>query len=110
MLTVVLAPSKLRYDSGRSLSRTRTIQASLTAFFSVFLACLLFIGVQFVAVFWSAHNMVYASEQSFVYIPPVTQPTESAVSKSEVDPAQIQAVVDAWAIKYQQNKNAIGKR
>ncbi|MEI7631695.1 MAG: serine hydrolase [bacterium] len=104
MLTVVLAPSKLRYNANRSLTKTRTIRASLTAFFSVFLACLLFVGVQVFAVIWSSHNMVYASEQSFVFTP-ITDQNSSAtkvLNTEQVNPVEVQAIVDSWVKKYQQ--------
>ena len=105
MLAVLLSPSKLRYDAGRSLTKTKKIKAVLTGGLSIFLACLLFVGVQVFAVFWSSHKMVYASEQSFVYTAPAKMEpitTSIEVPQSAVDNVQIQSVVHAWAKKYQQ--------
>ena len=105
MLAVLLSPSKIRYDVSRSLTKTKKIKAVLTGGLSIFLACLLFVGVQVFAVFWSSHKMVYASEQSFVYtvpakVDPITASEE--VLQSAVDGVQIQSVVHTWAKKYQQ--------
>lgn len=103
MLAVVLSPSKIRYDAGRSLTKTKRIRAALTGCFSVFLALLLFVGVQVLAVAYSSRTIVYAAEQSFVYSPSTfsTNDSDTAI-KSKVDPAQIQNIVDAWMKKYKQ--------
>jgi beta-lactamase class A len=105
MLAVVLSPSKIRYDAGRSLTKTKRIKAALTGCFSLTLAVLLFVGIQFGAVVFSSRNIVYAEEQSFVYSSSNVQTgvkAEQQANDPAIDAAEVQRVVDAWSKKYQQ--------
>jgi beta-lactamase class A len=97
MLAVVLRPSKLRYNATRSLTKTKRIRASLTAFFSMSIAVVLFVAIQLGAVFWTSSHSVYAYEKSYVI---TSQPATLEANNKKVDPSEIKAVLDAWAKKY----------
>lgn len=96
LLTVVVRPSRMRYNADRSLAKTRVYKASLTGVLSVSLAVFFFMATQVAAVFVSRNNVVFANEQTLVV------PVNATVStqKAAVDAAKLQEVVTTWAKKY----------
>ena len=97
LLTVIVRPSRMRYNADRSLTKTRLFKASLTGVFSISLAAVFFVATQLVAVFVSRQQVVFANEQSIV-IPAGVQ--GAPATKQQVDTAQLQAIVSAWGKKY----------
>ena len=103
MLTVIVKPSRMRYNADRSLAKTRVLRASLTGVFSVSLAIVFFMATQVVAVFVSSKNVVFANEQAFIIpVTPSTPATEVSETQSSVRSyEQLQNVVNVWAQKYE---------
>lgn len=96
LLTVVVRPSRMRYNADRSLAKTRVYRASLTGVLSVSLAVFFFMATQVAAVFVSRNNVVFANEQTLV----VPASTTSIAPLTDADAVKVQAVVTAWAKKY----------
>ena len=104
-LFVVMRPQKMRYNYSRSLAKTRTLKAGLTAVFSVLLAGSLFVSLQFVAFTMSRRNVMFsAAHDSLAGITQV-QPIQQTVLdqklnlKATFDTVQLQSVLDTWRAK-----------
>jgi D-alanyl-D-alanine carboxypeptidase len=104
-LTVLFRPSKMTYDSGRSLSKTKRMKAALTLGLSSVFAIAAFGSMQALAVIISGRSVVYAEELVTVSYSPEVQVVEGVpIEKiSDTDKQAVQRIVDEWSATYKGN-------
>ena len=104
-LTVLFRPSKMTYDAGRSLTKTKRRKAVLTAGMSAIFAITSFGSMQVLAMVMSSRSVVYAEEFVTLACSPEAKIEEKIPTETigELDKQAIQKVVTDWSNKYKGN-------
>ena len=111
ILAVLVRPSKISYNSRRSLTKTRRLKASLTAVFSFFIATTIFVSLHFSYLVMTPKAVAYSPAD----LPrlPLTVPQdyldlEPIVVKAALPPGikvEVQNAIGIWTSKY--NKTGV---